>query len=477
VDHDIDFVVIVDGEKMLLRGSSAEEKKAWLMAMNSATLVKSYSSRHLNLSENAPVSWPNMSLADLDMGEILGSGTTGTVKLAVHIPTGMRCAVKIIAKRKFFFNKQLEESTKREIEILDRMMEMNHNNIVKCFGHIDKPAYIYIVMELCEGGELLEQLEHIGKYTEEDTSEVVRNLIETLGYLHSKGIVHRDIKPENLLLADSTDLCNIKIADFGLANIMEGGSGLDTVCGSPAYMAPEILSSGEYSEACDLWSVGVMMYLMLCGFLPFQGANSAEKMANEKFTFDDAIWDQVSAGAKNVIRRLLKADPRERLTCEQALQHPWVTGEETGHEWLEDAQRKIILFNAKRKFKGIVHAIIASNRMKNLLKGLSAAKENIAAEEEGSISGSPSNGRTLSSKRSIDVDTKSSSDTAGYGIGFKNSIADEDSAFEAVKGEMVRKIPGKLAKSALKRTNSVMSLKRSTSADLSDSMMGSQDMT
>jgi serine/threonine protein kinase len=142
--------------------------------MNSATLIRSYSSKKLEISDERNVTMPDLRLEDLDLGEILGSGTTGTVKLAVHVPTGIKCAVKIIAKRKFFFNKKLEETTAREVQILDQMMQMNHPNVVKCYGHIDEPSYIYIVMEVCEGGELLEQLEHLGKYTEEDTSEVSR---------------------------------------------------------------------------------------------------------------------------------------------------------------------------------------------------------------------------------------------------------------------------------------------------------------
>eukprot|EP01052_Picozoa_sp_SAG31_P009674 SAG31_NODE_513_length_14715_cov_22.844554_5_plen_523_part_00 len=392
INHEIDFVLLVDGEKVLLRATTTEEKKAWVKALNSAYMIRSYSSKQLSLVDRAPISFPDLSLDDLDIGEVLGSGTTGTVKLAVHLPTGMRCAVKIIAKRKFFFNKQLEETTRREIEILNKMMEMNHRNIVQCFGHIDDPSYIYIVMELCEGGELLEQLEHLGKYTEEDTSEVIRNLISTLTYLHAEGIVHRDIKPENLLLADSTDLCNVKIADFGLASVLEGDEKMSVVCGSPAYMAPEIQNGGEYSAACDMYSVGVMMYLMLCGSLPFQGEGAAKKMADENFNFDDQIWDLVSPGAKDVISKLLVADSSKRLSCSDALQHPWVTGEETGSVYLKQAQRKIVLFNAKRKFKGIAHAVIASNRMKNLMAGLQSASKEVAiqAQREAEVMRGPS---------------------------------------------------------------------------------------
>jgi serine/threonine protein kinase len=209
-----------------------------------------------------------------------------------------------------------------------------------------------------------------------------------MGYLHKEGIVHRDIKPENLLLASTKDLCDVKVADFGLAKVLEGGKGsMQTVCGSPAYMAPEISSGdGDYTAAVDLWSIGVMMYLMLSGSLPFTGKDALESMKAENYNFDNPIWDAVSAAAKDVIIRLLKANPDERLTVDDALAHPWITGDEAGKNDLSLVQRKISLFNGKRKFKGIAHALIATNRMKNLMKGLTSAVEavdNRAANSRG----------------------------------------------------------------------------------------------
>ena len=191
------------------------------------------------------------------------------MKLAVHIPTGHKVAVKIIAKRKFFLNKKMEGNIQREMRLLDEISEMDHPNIVKTYGSIDEPAYIYIVMELCEGGELLEALETVGTYTEADAADVVERCAETLQYLHAKGIVHRDIKPENMLLSDSHDVTSIKLADFGLANVIEGKGTLSTVCGSPAYMAPEVHQMGDYDGAVDMYSLGIMTYLMLSGVLPF----------------------------------------------------------------------------------------------------------------------------------------------------------------------------------------------------------------
>ena len=155
----------------------------------------------------------NVQLKDLDIGEILGSGTTGTVKLAVHIPTGMRVAVKIISKRKFLVNKELKENIDHEIQLLEQLAKYDHEHIVHLWGTCTSDESVYIVMELCEGGELMEQLEHMGNYTESDAAELVKKFADVLMYLHGHGIVHRDIKPENLLLVDRDDLVTVKMAD------------------------------------------------------------------------------------------------------------------------------------------------------------------------------------------------------------------------------------------------------------------------
>jgi calcium-dependent protein kinase len=232
---------------------------------------------------------------------------------------GHRVAVKIIAKRKFFLNKKMEGNIQRELRLLDEISQMDHPNIVKTYGHIDDPAYIYIVMECCEGGELLEMLETAGNYTEEDCCEVIEQSCRVLQYLHSKGIVHRDIKPENMLLSDKDDVTSIKLADFGLANVIEDKGTLSTVCGSPAYMAPEVHKMGNYDGQVDMYSLGVMMYLMLSGVLPFHASDDMnQRMEDEDFDFE-GFDDSVSTEARDVIGRLLRADPEKRATAEEVL--------------------------------------------------------------------------------------------------------------------------------------------------------------
>jgi len=384
-DNDIDFVVTLGARKMLLRAASREEKLAWTTAMGSLSIVRSYSSKNLDdgshedEKKQAKEMMKKLVLEDLDIGEIIGSGSAGTVKLAVHVPTGLRLAVKIIPKRKFFMNKKLEETTNRELAMLDRIAEFEHPHIVQTYGYINDPDNVYIALELCEGGELLEELEHVGNYTEHDAATIVHNCVDTLAYLHKRGIVHRDIKPENLLLGQKGDPDSIKLADFGLANILEGKDSLSTVCGSPAYMAPEVHNMRNYDEKVDMWSMGVMLFLLLSGTLPFLPPRLVEKAEMQDYEFSGKLWAGVSDAAKDLVVRLLVADPKMRYGVQDVLNHPWITGENREDIDLNATKRAIALFSAKRKFKGMAHAVIASGRMKRALASFAEATAETAA--------------------------------------------------------------------------------------------------
>jgi tRNA A-37 threonylcarbamoyl transferase component Bud32 len=377
-DNDIDFVVTLGKRKMTLRAASREEKVGWTKAMETASIVRSYSSKNLDDSpeaeKEAGKEMKKLTLEDLDIGEIIGSGSAGTVKLAVHIPTGMRVAVKIIPKRKFFMNKKLEETTHRELEMLDQISDFEHPNIVKTYGYVNDPQNVYIALELCEGGELLEELEHIHNYSEHDAASILTQMVTTLGYLHEKGIVHRDVKPENVLLKKkgASDIDgNIKMADFGLANILEGKDSLKTVCGSPAYMAPEVHNMLDYNEKVDMWSCGVMLFLLLSGQLPFLPPRLVEKAEAMNYEFSAKLWSNVSDAAKDLVVHLLVADPKTRYGVKEVLAHPWITGENRDSVDLKATQKAIALFSAKRKFKGLAHAVIASGRMKKAMASFS----------------------------------------------------------------------------------------------------------
>lgn len=196
---------------------------------------------------------------------------------------------------------------------------------------------MYLVMELCEDGELKDVLARKGHFSENETRWIIQSLAAATAYLHSKDIVHRDLKLENVMVkssfvdANNEMNVNIKVTDFGLAVRKQGRSEamLQTTCGTPIYMAPEVISAHDYSQQCDIWSIGVIMYLLLCGEPPFV-ASSEEKLfeliRKGELRFEAAVWDSVSDAAKSVLKQLMKVDPAHRITAKELLDNEWLTG-------------------------------------------------------------------------------------------------------------------------------------------------------
>ncbi|ERE81544.1 calcium/calmodulin-dependent protein kinase type IV [Cricetulus griseus] len=186
-------------------------------------------------------------------------------------------------------------------------------------------------------------------------------------YLHENGIVHRDLKPENLLYATPAPDAPLKIADFGLSKIVEHQVLMKTVCGTPGYCAPEILRGCAYGPEVDMWSVGIITYILLCGFEPFYDERGDQfmfrRILNCEYYFISPWWDEVSLNAKDLVRKLIVLDPKKRLTTFQALQHPWVTGKAANFVHMDTAQKKLQEFNARRKLKAAVKAVVASSRL------------------------------------------------------------------------------------------------------------------
>lgn len=193
----------------------------------------------------------------------------------------------------------------------------------------DDEQYLDLVIESLHGGEMFERIVEKGHYNEADAAHVVKQLAEGLKYLHTQGIVHRDLKPENLLYESEKDSCDIKITDFGLAKLTDGDTPalMRTACGTPGYVAPEILSGKSYGQEVDVWSLGVIMYILLCGFPPFYSENDAELYAlirTATYSFPSPYWDSVSKEAKELVQQLLVVDPKKRLTTEDILANQWV---------------------------------------------------------------------------------------------------------------------------------------------------------
>jgi len=216
---------------------------------------------------------------------------------------------------------------RREIQI---MKKLNHLNILKLYEVYEDEEQFYLVMELVKGKELFDKIVERGMYSERDASNIIFQVVSAVDYLHENNIAHRDLKPENLLSAGEGDKEIVKIADFGFSkSFAEEGEKLMTSCGSPGYVAPEILTAESYDKSVDMWSVGVIIYILLSGYPPFY-ADSApalfKKIMDVKYDFDDSVWEDISDSAKDLIRNLLVKDPAKRLTAKQCLEHPWVRG-------------------------------------------------------------------------------------------------------------------------------------------------------
>ncbi|XP_043566467.1 calcium/calmodulin-dependent protein kinase type IV isoform X2 [Chiloscyllium plagiosum] len=269
----------------------------------------------------------------------LGRGATSVVYQCRQKGTEKPFAVKMLKK------------TIRLKEIFETLTEIN------------------LVLELVTGGELFDRIVEKGYYSEKDAASAVKQVLEAVAYLHENGIVHRDLKPENLLYASPTPDALLKIADFGLSKITEEQVTMKTICGTPGYCAPEILRGYAYGPEVDMWSVGVITYILLCGFEPFYDERGDQYMfkriLNCDYDFVSPWWDEVSLNAKDLVRKLIVLDPKKRLTTYQALQHPWVIGKAANFIHMDNVQKKLQEFNARRKLKAAVKAVVASSRLGN----------------------------------------------------------------------------------------------------------------
>jgi serine/threonine protein kinase len=293
----------------------------------------------------------------------LGTGAFSRVCKAVNRDNEQAVAVKCITKTPDLKQEDIT-SLREEVAVLQ---SVDHPNIIKLYDFYEEKRTYFMVIELMEGGELFERIVKKTFYNEMDARGLVRILLDALAYLHNRNIAHRDLKPENLLLKSPYNDFDIKLADFGFAKKVSGKS-LDTQCGTPGYVAPEILKGNKYGTAVDMWSCGVIVYILLGGYPPFHDDNHAilyRKIKAADYAFEPQYWDQVSDDAKDLIRKMLVVDPDRRLTADQALRHPWfLLGD---HELVSRNLTKTLdtmkKFNARRKFKGVAKGIMMANKM------------------------------------------------------------------------------------------------------------------
>ncbi|CEO96321.1 Protein kinase domain containing protein [Plasmodiophora brassicae] len=289
--------------------------------------------RHRQLQET------NSPFAHYEQKELLGQGAYAVVYRCIHRATGNEFALKIIDKKKFAVSGPTRTNALlAEVHILSRL---SHPHIIKLVDAYETNAYLYLVLELVTGGELFDEIIKIGRYPEDDARVIFTQMVGAVSYMHEQGIVHRDLKPENVLLR-SPGALNIKISDFGLSRIV-GESGLaQTLCGTANYLAPEIITAQAipasgltpaevvgYGKAVDMWSLGVILYVILSGTAPFyEGRNTPvfDQIKSGDYSFPGEAWDGVSAEAIDLVKSLLQVDPRKRFTSDQVRKHPWMIG-------------------------------------------------------------------------------------------------------------------------------------------------------
>jgi len=249
-------------------------------------------------------------------GKTLGLGSFGKVKLAEHFATGHKVAVKVLNRQKIR-TLDMDHKVEREIKILKLFM---HPHIIRLYEVIETASDILMFQEYVPGGEIFEYIVEHGRLSEEEGRRFFQQIISGVEYCHKHMVVHRDLKPENLLLDKHL---NVKIADFGLSNVMQDGEFLKTSCGSPNYAAPEVIRGNHYAgPEVDVWSCGVILYALLCGSLPFDDENIPnlfKKIKGGVYT----LPSHLSEGSRDLIPRMLVVDPLKRITIPEIRQHPW----------------------------------------------------------------------------------------------------------------------------------------------------------
>ena len=299
-------------------------------------------------------------------GKKLGEGAFSVVIEATKKGTDESFAVKVVTKSKL--TKEDEIALKDEIQVLNTM---KHRHIIRLYDVFEEKDFWYLVTEKMTGGELFDRIVSKSFYNEKEARDVCKILFEAIGYCHSKSVAHRDLKPENLLLQSEDNDSEIKIADFGFAKKCLTPNSLTTQCGTPGYVAPEILEGVAYDTKSDMWSLGVIVYIILGGYPPFIEQNQRElfrKIRRGQYEFHEEYWGSVSDDAKDLISSLLTVEPSKRLTAAESLKHKWMVADAKDLEGqdLGTNLSELRKYNAKRKFKAAVHTVIMANKMSSL---------------------------------------------------------------------------------------------------------------
>ncbi|XP_065188383.1 myosin light chain kinase A-like [Sycon ciliatum] len=307
-----------------------------------------------------------------DIGEELGSGITSVVRKCTHRKTKRPYALKIMDKNEFRKIVQVEVNV---------MLRLQHPNIIRLHEVFESDTKVYLVLDLVRGGELFDRIVDCGFYSEQETVAVIRQVLTAVEYLHRNNVLHRDLKPENLLYADPNDDLSLKVADFGLSRLITPARRSTlTICGTPGYVAPEVLLGKKYGPPVDMWAVGVITYILLCGFEPFYDEDQQEiyqKTIRAEYSFPSPYWDDVSVDARDFINQLLRYRSSKRLTATEALHHPWIVNSRPNQKHLDSAYGKLReRARARTHWKQAILGTIAVGRLMRSVGAASLGRDN-----------------------------------------------------------------------------------------------------
>lgn len=296
------------------------------------------------------------------LGRELGRGEFGITYLCTDRETRDSLACKSISKKKLRTAVDIED-VRREVSIMSSLPD--HPNIVKLKATYEDSEAVHLVMELCEGGELFDRIVARGHYSERAAAGVARTIAEVVRMCHENGVIHRDLKPENFLFANKRESSPLKAIDFGLSVFFRPGERFSEIVGSPYYMAPEVLKR-NYGPEVDIWSAGVILYILLCGVPPFWAETEqgvALAILRGVIDFKREPWPQISDNAKSLVRQMLEQDPRKRLTAQQVLEHSWLqNAKKAPNVPLGDIVRtRLKQFSCMNRFKKKAMRVIAEH--------------------------------------------------------------------------------------------------------------------
>ncbi|MBA0778961.1 hypothetical protein Gotri_003246 [Gossypium trilobum] len=320
------------------------------------------------------------------LGKELGRGQFGITYLCTENSTGNTYACKSILKRKLR-SKQDREDIKKEVQIMQHLS--GQPCIVEFRGAYEDRQSVHLVMELCAGGELFDRIIAEGHYSERAAAGIFKSVVNVVHICHFMGVIHRDLKPENFLLSSKDAGAMLKATDFGLSVFIEEGKRYRDIVGSAYYVAPEILRR-SYGKEVDIWSAGIILYILLSGVPPFWAETEKgifDAISEGKLDFESQPWPSISETAKDLVRKMLTKDPKKRLTSAQVLEHPWMRedGEASDKPIGSAVLSRLKQFRAMNKLKKLALKVIAENLSEEEIKGLKVMFTNMDTDKSGTI--------------------------------------------------------------------------------------------